>query len=47
MEVSANLRSIQAKYLMSIFLTTGEEGVRAALGEEIMAMVEAKKYYDQ
>lgn len=46
-EVSANLRSIQAKYLMSIFLTTGEERVRAALGEELMAMVEAKKYYDQ
>lgn len=45
-EVSSNLDSIKSKTFISTFLTTGEKGARAALDEEFMALVKAKKYYD-
>jgi len=47
LDLSSDLRILKADTLIPGYLSNGAQSARAALGEEIMTLVEAKQKYDQ
>lgn len=47
LDISSDLRILKSDTLIPTYLSNGDQSARAALSEEIMALVEAKQKYDQ